>query len=86
MTQRTEGNPPTPIETATEKVLNALSATITKEHKAHGLEHNQRTSEKDFRRILALYFHDKTLQDWCRDLGIQDATDPAHKPSHGGDR
>jgi len=76
MTHRTEANPPTPIEQATFDVLQSLSVAIIQAHKARNVESLQRMTEPQFRRILALYFHDKSIADWCRDLGIPDATDP----------
>ena len=84
MTHRTDTNPPTRIETATAATLNAMCDAAALNYREHGLE-IQRIDEPGFRRILALYFHHKTLADWCRDLGIPDATDPADKPTHGGE-
>ena len=77
MTHRTELNPQTPIENATNRVIKELNDTITSAYIAFHINSQHQTSETEYRRILALYFHDKSLMDWCHDLGIQDATDPA---------
>ncbi len=82
MTHRTEANQPTPIEQATEDILRMLSAAISRCHEVKRVAQRQGVSEPQFRRLLALYFHDKTIADWCRDFGIEDATDPSDKPSH----
>jgi hypothetical protein len=80
MTHRTESSPPTPIEQATATLLQELSANISQAMLRFDIHRTQHIDEKSFRRILALCFHDKSLADWCRDLGIPDATDPADKP------
>lgn len=73
MTHRTELNPPTPIELATEIVVRNIEATATTAH-ANG-EVGKHFTLAQFKRILALYFADKSVADWCRDLGIPDASD-----------
>jgi len=84
MTHRTEHHQPTPVENATRDVLAVLSAAITAQHQHHGIA-RMNIPEKEFRRILALYFHNKSIADWCHDLSIADATDPDDKPSRGGE-
>jgi hypothetical protein len=79
MTNRTEAYQPTAIEMATQRTLEMLTQAVTVTYKTQRVEQQQGTTEAEFRRILALYFFDKTIADWCHDLGIQDATDP-----HGG--
>ncbi len=86
MTERTDSNSMTPIEKATVRVLQELSKTVSMAYIAFEVGRQHGTTEPEFRRIIALYFHDKTITDWCHDLAIADATDPADKPSHGGER
>jgi hypothetical protein len=77
VTHRTEANPPTRIEKATMDTVTKLSQDISVSYHTNRVQEQHGTTEPEFRRILALYFHDKSIADWCRDLGIQDATDPA---------
>lgn len=74
----------TPIEKASERVLQELSKIVTMAYVAFEVRRQHGTTEHEFRRILVLYFHDKTIADWSHDLAIEDATDPHDKPSHGG--
>jgi hypothetical protein len=76
MTQRTEANPPTPNEKDSATVLVLLGGTISATYKHCNVQSQHGTTEQEFRRILALYFHGKSIRDWCKDLGIPDATDP----------
>jgi hypothetical protein len=85
MTHRTEANPPTPIERAIADILESIGRNAAHFQREHNVAKLQGIPEPEFRRILALYFHDKSLAEWCRDLGIPDATDPEDKPSHGGE-
>jgi hypothetical protein len=88
MTHRTEAPTPSPIERATADVLESIRHNAIHFHRERGLANPAKGfsfTEADFLRVLALYFHDKTLAEWCRDLGIPDATDPDDKPSHGGE-
>jgi hypothetical protein len=75
VTHRTDSNQASPIELATQDVLTILSASIRQQYTAHQVDRQHGTTEAEFRRILALYFHDKSLADWCHDLGIQDVGD-----------
>ena len=70
MTTRTEANPPTPIERATIDVVRSIDAHARLAYKEENVLSQRGTTEQEFRRILALYFHDKSLADWCHDLGI----------------
>jgi len=83
VTLRTEHQQATPVEIATQEVLSTVSAAITVMHSQNKLTERQHITEKEFRRILALYFEQKTLADWCHDFEIPDATDPHDKPPHG---
>jgi hypothetical protein len=88
MTHRTEAPKPTPIEQATQDVLAHIRVNAAQAHQARNLNNPAKGfsfTQGEFLRILALYFHDKSLADWCRDLGIPDASDPRDKPSHGGE-
>jgi hypothetical protein len=76
VTHRTEANPPSPIEIATRDVLESIKNTATLYYSEHGVGAKQGATLPQFLRIVALYFHDKSLADWCHDLGIPDATDP----------
>jgi hypothetical protein len=79
VTARTEANPPTPVELAAAAVTESMNAAATAHYAQHQVGLLQHIPEQAFRRILALYFHDKSLADWCRDLHIPDATDPHDK-------
>ena len=88
MTILTEGTDITPLERATEAVTTGLSDLITISHIEHKLaapRNGVAFTEQQFRRLLALYFHDRTVQQWCQILGIPDASDPEDKPDHGGE-
>ena len=85
MTNRTEGNPPTAVERATQDVIESINSNARHFHHEHAVQIHQHIDEASFRRILALYFHNKSLADWCHDLGIPDATDPSDKPNYGGE-
>jgi len=76
MTRRTEANPPAPIERAVLNVIGELDAAIRTHYREEGLQTNSAITEPEFRRIIALHFHDRTLTEWCRIFGIPDATDP----------
>jgi hypothetical protein len=80
MTQRTESTRPTAIETATKDTLESIRYNALHFHKEYEVQKHQQIDQAGFLRILALYFEHKTLKDWCDDLGIPDATDPADKP------
>lgn len=84
MTHRTESNPPTPIECATNDVVQAIRNNALHFHREYAVLPEQHIDERAFLKILALYLHDRTLQDWCKDLGIPEALDPANKPYYGG--
>jgi hypothetical protein len=79
MTHRTEANPPTPVERATQDVLESIIPNARHFHREHALAELQQIDEPGFRRILALYFFNKSLGDWCHDLGIPDATHPPER-------
>jgi len=85
MTHRTEHAQPTPVEIATREVLQSIPNIARSYFIEHQIAARQRIPEKEFLRILALYFEQKTLADWCHDFGIPDASDPSDKPSHGGE-
>jgi hypothetical protein len=78
MTHRTDTNPPTAIERATTDTLESIKHNARHFHREHNLANPTTGSPctpEAFLRILALYLHDKSLADWCHDLGIPDATD-----------
>jgi hypothetical protein len=82
MTHRTEMNQPTPIENATRGILLDLSDMLHEHYSMSGVGAIQHIPEDEFRRIIALYFYNKSISDWCQDLHVQDATDPTErKPS-----
>jgi hypothetical protein len=56
-----------PIEQATQDVLQDLNSAITHEYKAHKLP----LPEIEFRRIIIGYLFCKPEGDWYRDLGLQ---------------
>jgi hypothetical protein len=85
MTHRTETNPPTRIERATADTVASIRHNARHFYDEYNVATQHHTTPNEFLRILALYLHDKTLAEWCRDLGIPDATNPADKPSHGGE-
>jgi hypothetical protein len=88
MTHRTEANPPTPIELATSDVVRLMEASVHTAFLSYHLDKPNKGftyTEPEFRRMLALYFHGKSIAEWCRDLHIPDATDPTDKPDHGGE-
>jgi hypothetical protein len=64
---------PSAIEKATAQVIGDLNNVITVAFIAFNVR-DQIGSEQAFRRILAGYFTDKTIEDWCRDLDIQPPT------------
>ena len=68
---------PTRVERATEAVLLQLSAAIRASFISYGVSQQQGMNEDAFRRVLALYFTDRTLAEWCTILGIADATTSA---------
>jgi len=76
MTSRTEANQPTPIERATRDVAQSIAHNAHHFYREHRVDLQHGTTEPEFKRILALYFHDRSLADWSQDLGIPDATDP----------
>jgi hypothetical protein len=77
VTKRTEANLPTPIEIATRNVLESIRHNAQHFYRENEVRRHHETTEIEFLRILALYFHDKSIADWCNDLDIPDATDPA---------
>lgn len=85
MTQRTESNPPSKIELATQEVVWAISAAVTVAYQRHKVSEQNNTSEKNFRQVIAGYFYNKTIEDWCRDLGIEVSPGDRHtRPDYGG--
>jgi hypothetical protein len=84
LTTRMEANQPTPIENATMKILRELDSAITLHYRGERVSGKHGTTEREFRRILALYFHDKSISDWCASLGIPDISDPADRRKLGG--
>lgn len=79
MTSRTEAYQPTPIEQATKRALEMFSEAVSVTYKVYRVQSQHGTTEAEFRRILALYLHDKSLTDWCADLQIEDASDPGER-------
>jgi hypothetical protein len=74
MTERSEGDHPTTLELATGTIVRGISDLISTAHQRHNLKHAESGlsfSELEFRRIILLYLYDKTLADWCRDLGVE---------------
>ena len=69
------------IENATEDVMFDLNADITHNHRASNLV----IPEKEFRRIIALYFERLTIVDWCQQLGIE-PTDSDRKNAAPGEK
>lgn len=61
---------PTAIEKATAQIMADLSNTITMNFIRYGVR-EQIGEEAMFRAILAGYLEQKTLRDWCQDLGIE---------------
>jgi hypothetical protein len=84
LTTRMEANQPTPIENATLKILRELDSAITLHCRGERVSGQHGTTEREFRRILALYFHDKSISDWGASLGIPDISDPADRRKLGG--
>ncbi len=80
MTHRTEVHQPTPIEIATKATLDQLRPNAEKAYELCGVARQHGTTLSEFKRIFVLYLHDKSLADWCHDLGIEDATHPNDKP------
>jgi hypothetical protein len=79
MTNRTEANPPTTVEIATAEVMDLLSSAITTAHQKHNLNHAARGisfTEAEFRKIIALYLHDKSIGEWASNLGIPNPEKP----------
>ena len=72
MTHRTE-HQQTPIEQATRQVTDNLSRSIT----AAFVTFHPTKTETEFRQIIAGYFENKSLRDWCETLQIQK---PEHAP------
>lgn len=79
MTARAELVPPTPCEEACEELVSRIRHFAIEAHREHRVAEEQQISRESFLRIVALYFENKSLADWCRDLGILDATDPSEK-------
>lgn len=75
MTTRTDTNPATAIEIATENVVHSIRHAATLYYAENQVARHHATTEPQFLRVLALYFADKSIADWCRDLGIPDATE-----------
>jgi hypothetical protein len=74
-----EANQATRIENATMKILRELDSAITLHSRGERVSGQHGTTEREFRRILALYFHDKSISDWCANFGIPDINDPADR-------
>ena len=86
MTHRTEGSKQTPIEQATMDTVLSIGQNAVHFYREYQVERQNNMTRGQFLRILALYLHDKSLTDWCLDLGIPDAADPSDKPNHEQDR
>ena len=71
MTHRTDNAAKSPIENATEDVVIHLNDAITHAFKSNALP----IDEKQFRRIIALYFERQTISEWCNMLGIEPTQD-----------
>jgi len=71
MTHRTDNAAKSPIEHATEEVVTQLNASISVAFRMHPLPVN----ERQFRRIIALYFERQTITEWCHMLGIEPTSD-----------
>jgi hypothetical protein len=54
-----------------------LDAAMTVHFRGERVSGQHGTTEREFRRILALYFHDKSISDWCANLGIPDLSEAA---------
>jgi hypothetical protein len=79
MTHRTELNVPTRIEVATRQILQDLTEAVHQRYAVCGVGAAHRMQEDEFRRIIAFFFFNKSLTDWCHDLSIVDATDPTER-------
>jgi hypothetical protein len=66
MTNRTE-HEYSPIEKATHDVLAEFDQAVRDAYRRH----KPAIPEKEFRRILTLYFHDKSMSEWADLLGVQ---------------
>jgi hypothetical protein len=64
LSHQTENPPKSAIERATEAVMSRLNFAVAEEADKHGL-HNP-----EFRRILAGYFENQSMRDWCAHLHI----------------
>jgi hypothetical protein len=83
MTERSEGDHPTTLELATQTIVRGISDLISTAHARHNLKDaasGLSFTETEFRRIIVLYLPDKTLSDWCRDLGIDNPEGSSHRP------
>jgi len=69
MTQRTENREATPAEIAAADIVSKISALISDAYHKHRVR-DQLGKEETFRAIMAGYFENKSMRDWCRDLGI----------------
>ena len=76
MTCRAEQEPLSPVEKATAEVIAAINEAIRVSHIQQAVREKQHIGEKEFRRIIALYFTHLTVHEWCDRLGIPDASDP----------
>jgi hypothetical protein len=55
------------------QVMHALNNSITIAHRQHNLDQHgthQLFTEREFRKILAGYFSNKSDRTWCEDLGV----------------
>ena len=67
MTIRTQ-NEPTPCEKAALDITNQIRAAIPAAYEAHGVKRQMNLDT--FTGIMAGYLENKSLRDWCIDLGI----------------
>jgi hypothetical protein len=66
------------------KILRELDAAITLNHRGERVGRQHGTTEREFRRILELYFRDVSISNWCANLGIPEISDRADWRKLGG--
>jgi hypothetical protein len=71
MTRRTESFTKSAIEIATEDAVDQLNIVLSHVFKSSALP----IYEKQFRRIVALYFERQTISEWCHMLGVEPTPD-----------